>query len=446
MHRLKSLLTRFIQAVRTGFWFIPGSVVMASIALAGLLLEVDNRVGFEALKSWPQLFGAGSDGSRSMLSAVATSMITVAGVTFSITILALAQTSAQYSPRLLRTFMADRSTQLVLGSFVGIFAYCLVVLRSITSSDSEVEFIPRIAVFTGGVLALISIGFLVYFIHHISLSLQPANILASVAYETMSAVDRLFPEPLGEGAADEEVPRLEEELAQMEWIAVAASQSGYVQSVNSPDLLVYAEAKEIVVRMEARVGEFLVEGSPLVSVAGASGSGAVDSMAEDLRSMLPVGMHRTIEQDAPYGMEQLADVAAKTLSPSVNDSRTAVTCIHYLTAILCRVAERRIETPYRFGRDKKVRVVAVGPSFDSMLMTAFDPVLRNVRDRAEVFDSLLEAIATLGSRMASAERNAILANWVERIRASVRRKVRDARNRDDLLQRVDQVREELRRK
>jgi uncharacterized membrane protein len=446
MHRLKSQLIRFIQAVRTGFWFIPGVVVAASLGLAGLMIDVDGRVGFEALENWPRLFGAGSDGSRSMLSAVATSMITVAGVTFSITVLALAQTSAQYSPRLLRTFMADRSTQLVLGSFVGIFAYCIVVLRSITSSDTEVEFIPRISVFTGGVLALVSIGFLVYFIHHISQSLQPANILASVAAETTAAVERLFPERLGSGVDEQEVSRLKEELEQMEWSAIVASHSGYLQNVNSPDLLVFAEEKDIVVRMEAPVGAFLVEGSPLVSVAGADGAGTIDSLADDLRSMLPVGMHRTIEQDAPYGMEQLADVAAKTLSPSVNDSQTAVTCIHYLTAVLCHLAERRIETPYRFGRDHKLRVVAIGPSFDSMMMTAFDPVLRNIRNRADVFETLLESIATMGSRTASGERIKILTNWLERIRDSVRRNVKDKTNRDHLLRRVSEVAESLRGK
>ena len=129
-------------------------------------------------------------------------MITVAGVVFSITIVALSLTSSQYTSRVLRNFMRDRINQVVLGVFVGIFAYCLVVLRTIRGGD-EGKFVPSLAVLVGLILAFVGIAFLIYFIHHISMSIQASNIIAAAAQETIAAVDHLLPKVLGEDADED---------------------------------------------------------------------------------------------------------------------------------------------------------------------------------------------------------------------------------------------------
>ena len=157
--------------VRDSLWFMPTLSVLMAVLLAILLIVVDSILGNELWLRWSLVFGAGAEGSRGMLSAIATSMITVAGVAFSITIVALAQTSTQYSSRILRKFMGDRTNQLVLGVFVAIYAYCLIVLRTIRSGD-EGGFVPSLAVLMAIVLAFVGIGVLIYFIHHIARSLQ----------------------------------------------------------------------------------------------------------------------------------------------------------------------------------------------------------------------------------------------------------------------------------
>ena len=135
-----------------------------------------------------------------MLSTIAGSMMTVVGVTFSMVLVALALASSQYTSRILRNFMRDRVTQIVLGVFAGIFIYCLIVLRTIRSGD-EGGFVPSLAVFFAVVLAIGGISALIFFIHHIASSIQASSIIASVADETLAAVDRLFPGQLGQGAA-----------------------------------------------------------------------------------------------------------------------------------------------------------------------------------------------------------------------------------------------------
>ena len=188
MNKLKRLWSN----MRTSFWFVPSLIVAVSIVLAVALIEADSTGSERWLARWPRLFGAGAEGARGMLSTIAGSMMTVVGVTFSMTLVTLALASSQYTSRILRNFMRDRVTQVVLGIFAGIFTYCLIVLRTIRGGD-EGGFVPSLAVSFGVVLAIGGIVVLIFFIHHIASSIQASSIIASVADETMAAVDRLFP-------------------------------------------------------------------------------------------------------------------------------------------------------------------------------------------------------------------------------------------------------------
>ncbi len=168
------------QEKRSSFWFVPALMVLDAVVLATVLITVDATVDLHAVERWPLVFGAGAAGARGLLTAVAGSMITVAGVVFSITLVALSLTSSQYTSRVIRNFMRDRVNQIVLGVFVGIFAYCLVVLRTIHGGD-EGAFVPALAVLAGLILAFVGIAFLIYFIHYISMSIQASSIIARAA-------------------------------------------------------------------------------------------------------------------------------------------------------------------------------------------------------------------------------------------------------------------------
>jgi uncharacterized membrane protein len=177
---------------------VPTLIVAVSIVLAVALIEVDSSGSNLWLARWPRLFGANAAGARGMLSTISGSMMTVVGITFSMTLVTLVLASSQYTSRILRNFMRDRATQVVLGIFAGVFTYCLIVLRTIRAGD-EGGFVPSLAVSLGVVLAIGGIGVLIFFIHHIASSIQASIIIASVADETMVVVDRLFPGTLGQG-------------------------------------------------------------------------------------------------------------------------------------------------------------------------------------------------------------------------------------------------------
>lgn len=180
-----------VGASLESLWFVPSAIGLASMVLAVGMVELSARVDPHALARFPRVFGASTDSSRSLLASIGASVITVVGVTFSLTMVAVTQASAQYTSRILRTFMRDRPTQIVLGVFVGIFAYCLLVLRTIRSAD-ESPFVPSLAVVLGIVLALAGMGALIFFVHQIATTLQVSSLLERVGRETVEAVDCMF--------------------------------------------------------------------------------------------------------------------------------------------------------------------------------------------------------------------------------------------------------------
>ena len=393
------MLRHWWQEMRASFWFVPAVIVLGAVGLATAVIGVDANVKLRFVEEWPLLFGAGAAGSRGLLTAVASSMITVAGVVFSITIVALSLTSSQYTSRVLRNFMRDRMNQVVLGVFVGIFAYCLVVLRTIRGGD-EGAFVPSLAVLGGLLLAFVGIGFLIYFIHHIALSIQASSIIAAVASETIAAVDHLFPNGLGENI-DTDSNDDELSVEGRDWTAVPARVTGYIESIDGDALLALAQERGTILRMERGIGEFVIEGTPLISVALATQ--LIEEEIDALNAVYVVGRQRTVQQDAGFGIRQIVDVALKALSPGINDTTTAVMCVDYLAAILVRLASRDIPT-LRRRADGKTRLIARGPTFESLLAEAFDQIRQNAEGNVAVLTRQVEALETIGGVTDSEQR------------------------------------------
>jgi uncharacterized membrane protein len=390
-----------------------------AVGLAATLIEVDTRVAPVTWYEWPLLFGSGAAGSRQMLATVAGSMMTVAGTVFSITLVVLSLASSQYSSRVLRNFLTDRTNQTVLGVFVGIFAYCLVVMRTVRGGDEGEVFIPSLAVLGGVVLAFVGIGYLIFFIHHISTSIQAAQILARISDETVCAVDHLFPEAVGD-ESDPEPPDPVVTRPNQRWHPVPAARSGYVQEIDAAAILAHAKEKRTVVRMDRGIGEFVVEGTPLASVLGAGEPESAD--IDRLRAVFAVARQRNMTQDAAFGIRQIVDIALKALSPGINDITTAVMSLDYLTAILVRVARRRIESPYRFD-EGELRVLARGPTFASLVAESFDQIRENAGGNVAVLTRLFEVLGMVAEQVNSAERRAVLLSQADRTAEVVLRTV-----------------------
>jgi len=411
-------LRRHWGNLRTSFWFLPSLIVTFSVALAAALIAADASDGERWLTRWPHVFGADAAGARAILSTIAGSMITVVGVTFSMTLVTLALASSQYTSRILRTFIRDRVTQVVLGVFAGIFTYCLIVLRSIRGGE-ETGFIASLAMSFGIVLAIGGIGTLIYFIHHIATSIQASSLIAVVAEETLEAIDRLFPGALGKPGSDdsdhggdhggESAPA---RRAGSAWQPVPAPGNGYIQSVDNAALLRLAREHEMVVRMEHGIGNFVVEGTPLVSLALPAAPD--DALVAEVQAAFTLSRHRTLHQDCAFGVRQIVDMAMRALSPSINDTTTAVMCVDYLTAILARLATRDIPSPYRY-EDDALRVIAIGQTFSGLVDESFDQIRTSAAGNVAVMLRVLGALQTIGALTDRPGRRLVLSEHLDRM-------------------------------
>jgi uncharacterized membrane protein len=336
--------------------------------------------------------------------------------------------------------MRSRVTQATLGVFAGIFAYCLIVLRTVRGSGGVDEFVPSLAVFFAFVMSLGGVGILIYFIHHIASSIQASSIIASVAQETNASIDRMLPEKLAKGTDDEGRNTLLESLDDRTWYPVPAAVSGYIKSVNNGALLRLAEGNRSIVRMEHGIGDFVVQATPLVSLALTypPDQNTIDA----LNAAYSIGRHRTIEQDPAFGIRQIVDVAIKALSPGVNDTSTAVMCVDYLTSILARLAGRQYPPLYRYEAET-LRVIAIVPSFEGLLAESFDQIRSSAEVNVAILARLLGALDTIGSLTVRASHLRALDEQLQCIDELVDRCIESSHDRARLERRLSEVRETL---
>lgn len=435
MNRLRALWLN----VNASLWFVPTLMVTAAILLAFALVFLDAGISHDWLRDYPLLFGAGSDGARGMLTAIAGSMATVAALIFSLTLSTLAQVSSQYTSRVLRNFMRDRANQVVLGFFVSIFVYCLIVLRTIRGGN-EGGFIPSLAVLMGLVLALVSIGVLIFFIHHMATAIQASNIIRHATEETHAAIGRLFPDQLGAEADPAQARELLGQVGELRWLPVPARATGYVQSLDEDELLNMARKLGGVVRMEHGIGGFVARGAALVSLARYEQESVMltGELTRQVNDYFSLGSQRTIEQDAGFGLRQIVDIALKALSPGVNDTTTAIIGIDHLGALLAQLADRRFEAPLRADQ-QRVRIIAVRPTFEKYVATAFDQIRLSADGNAAVYLRLLTALATIGQRTRTAERRQALCQQAALIAEAARRTLPTDYEREQVRQRLEEV-------
>jgi uncharacterized membrane protein len=297
-------------------------------------------------------------------------MITVVSVTFSVLVVALTVSSQHFGPRMLNSFMRDNPAQLVLGTFTGTFAYCLVVLRTVQGDGEDYSrFVPHLAVTGAVALSLLSVGMLIYYVHHVASSMQVSEITAGVARDLEGTIDRLYPERFGEGA---QPPQPEAPRPGPAARSVGARGSGYIQEIDAETVLDVARRHDTTIWLTARPGDFVTDGCPLASADPPPAD--TEAFTDALRDAYVLGTDRSSRQDAGFAVQQLVEVALRALSPGVNEPYTAMTAIDRLGQGLTRLARRRIPSALRKEDDGRVRVVTEPQDFTGLVEAAFEPI------------------------------------------------------------------------
>lgn len=359
------------DGLQTSLWFVPVAYTSTGLGLAVGLLRLDSALAAKNglygknPDAW-FLYGGEADGARELLSTIASSLLTIAGLVFSITILVLQLASSQFSPRVLRTFLRDRVTQRAMGMFLGSFVYAMVVLPQVrTGTDHTPQFVPGVSVYAAFALVLVSVAFFVRYIHHMAHSIRAVNIIARVASETREAIDRLYPSPLLEE------PERERALPQRpcDHLVTHEGPGGVVISVEEDALLSAALEHDLVIEVVPRVGDFVPCGSPLCRIWGKA-----DDDELKPREWVVLARERTPQQDAIFGFRQLVDIAERALSPGINDPTTATQTLDQLHDLLRILGAREIPSPMRVDSSGAVRLCLPRPDFADYVRLAFEEI------------------------------------------------------------------------
>jgi uncharacterized membrane protein len=381
-------------------WVLP-TVSVVVFLLAGAVLS---RVEVDQDSPWATLaFQGTADDARSLLIVVSSTMITVTGLVFALTIVALQIASGQYSPRLLRNFMRDRGTQLVLSIFVGAFAYSTAGLYTVGVQGSGQEaFVPRLAVSGSLALALASVGVLIYFIHHLARSIQIDTIMSQVEREASAVIDEVYPHQPGYREAEERCPE-----PPLVAVGLPSARSGYIQAVDPDPLVRTAVRHGVVVVVARQVGDHVVAGTPIAwawgRTAGQPPPGA-GTLRETVDEAVQVGFERTMVQDVGFGIRRLVDIANKALSPAVNDPYTGVQAVHHLSVLLCSLARLRLGDWIVRDDQGELRVAVPRPKFPDYLRLGTAQIRRFGAAEPAVTRALIVLLRDVGTSSATEDR------------------------------------------
>ncbi len=326
-----------------------------------VLVEVDEHIDLEGVQF---VFTGDGSAARTVLSVIAGSLITVAGLTFSTTMVVLQLASSQFSPRILRTFFGDRVTQLTIGTYVGTFVYSILVLRAV-GSFGDTGFVPRLSVTVASLLGIGAVVLLIVFLHHVSQMVQVSHVAWRLADATLARVDALYPERYGEPVTVEGRDELLSQWRAEEPRRVRAPRPGYVRRVDIESALERLQAGGVG-RAAILVcpGEFAGVDTIIAELWPAT---ATERSEDALRHAVEIASERDLDQDAEFGVRQLTDIAIKAMSPGINDPMTAITCIGYLRSILVRLAERAEPAGVREFAEQGLTVVVLHRRFEDHL-------------------------------------------------------------------------------
>ncbi|MGE0405876.1 MAG: DUF2254 domain-containing protein [Candidatus Korobacteraceae bacterium] len=401
---MRAKLRSFWESTQSSYWFIPALSLAVAAAFAFFMVALDERLSDDLVTEWQWIHTRDAEGARSLLETISGSMVTVAGVVFSITIVVLALASNQFGTRVLRNFTRDRGSKWVLGIFVGTFIYSLLVLRTVQGGPGG--FVPHVSILGGICLAVLSIGSLIFFIHHVVSSIQPGSVISRILEDIEETVQNMFPDQLGEGLPQSADP------PEREWVQamlsapahlVTSRTAGYLQSIDENTLMSAAARHDRLLEVLQRPGDYILQGMPLVAVRPAERPKEPNEVhttddngiSKAVSSAFIIRNQRTFQQDVRFGLQQLTMVAVRSLSTGINDPFTATQCMDAITKVLADLSTRATPSSFRLDQDGQVRIVAHALSFAELAGIALTPIRQYGRTQATVVAHALQSLERL---------------------------------------------------
>lgn len=413
--------TSLYDTIKNQIWFIPSILIIAAGIIATGLLWLDFWYAAQINGLAPWLFTGTPDAARGLLSTIASSVITVISIAFSITIVALQQASTQYSPRVLRTFTKSKGSQIVLGMFIATFVFALITLRAIRSADqtSSDGYVPSIAVSFALLLTLVCMTLLVYFIHHISDTLQVSQIIRRIHKDLINQIEEMFPEKISQPAREPKTAQqlIDELQDNHDQHVVTSVHSGFVQKVDKKALAQQASIEVDWIYISCQVGQFVSKGD---TIAVSSKKIHKNTDIKNVRKAIVISSNRSLEQDPLFGVRQLVDIALKALSPSINDPTTAEYCIYYIADAVKRLAQKKFPDNKRVFPNQNTVYIFDQPSWDTFIDHAFTQIRIGAQDNWHVLQTLKTELEGIKNQTPTQVRQKALDHQLTEVNKAIR--------------------------
>lgn len=372
--------------MKVSFWLAPAVLSLLAILLAWLMYALDRFIPDEILAASRLILSGDPDQMRGILVTLAATILTTTGVVFTLLTIPLSTVVAQYGSRLLRVFLADRTTQAVLGIFVGTFVYCLAAAFAILPPELEPD-APQLTATFGLFLVVASFGSLVLLVQHMSTMLQAPNIAAAAGNELIDVVSAEMPEGI---VSQHPGPETLEALIEWDAFPVRIEETGYIHYIDPQLVLTLAHGRGLTIRLLFKPGDFVGRGTvvalvwPATQVNGNLGDQILDSFQ--------IGNQRNPTQDVRYAVNQLVEIAVRAMSPAINDPFTAMTCLDYIGEGLALFLHQGEKNSYYYDLDGRLLLTLEPVHFRDLLNTAFDMLRHCSADNASVLLKMLAVI------------------------------------------------------
>lgn len=422
------------EKLSSSFWFIPILMLLITIASAISLIYFDSQISLPHRGVLKYLLPESVDSARSILTIIAGATIGVAGTVFSITLVVLTLASSLLGSRLVRNFMYDKLNQIVLGTYVSSFVYCLIILSSIKENESF-QFVPALSVLVALALAIAGIILLIVFIHHVAMSIQSDKVVSDIS-ETMSkSIRKLFPDEISNenGKPAPDIIALKKKYAFKQ--KLKCSKSGYLQSIDGQGLMDIAEKNDCIILIQHRPGDFLIMDMVLCEVL--CNEKCNKEVFEKMQDDFIIGKVRTPLKDAEFSIHQMVEVAARALSPGINDPYTAIACIDNLTSVMCYLTGAEFPSPYWYDSQNKLRVIADNHTFSGMLNAAFNQIRQYGEGSPSVMIRLMEAMKTISTFARNKNQQELIVQHAKMIMKAAEKTFSEERDVEDMKERFN---------
>ena len=423
--------------LKATFWFVPVIIIFFSILLSVSLVYIDGLNNFTQEGLGRFFFVNSSDSARSILSTISGAMMGVAGTVFSITLVALTLASSQFGPRLIKNFMYVRLNQVVLGSYISTYLYCLLILIAI-KEGSEYTFIPSISILVAILAAIINIVLLIIFIHQIAISIQADNVVSDISELIFDQMKTSFPVKREEEEENNESIDPSSSISgYQKQVFIKSPKSGYLQYVGSEALLEIITKNDALLELYQRPGKHLVEGVEIGLLF--TNGGWEENEFEKITKQFVIGRAKTSQQDLEFSIHQMVEIAARALSPGVNDPYTAIACIDNLTTIMCYLAQAKFPPKYRFDEKGNLRLIVDTLEFEGVLDAAFNQIRQFSGGSAAVIIRLMEALITIQGFTTKARYNKALIKHAEMVLRVGKETMKEKNDINDLTTRAESI-------